>query len=1085
MGKHVLLSATALRSALFIGAVAGLAVPAAAQQTPANPTEAPDTAQDVPPPKPDGNEPAGTVVSNSDGTTAVTTADPAAAPTPAAAQDVVVTGSRIRRPNLESTVPITSIGGEEFFETGNVSVGDTLNDLPALRSTLGQSNSTQFLGTAGLNLLDLRGLGTQRTLVLVNGRRHVPGDILNNANSPDTNTIPTDLIERVDTVTGGNSAIYGSDAIAGVVNFILKQDYEGVQVRGQSGVSKYGDAGSYYASILAGQNFADGRGNVAVNVEFARQNDYYASGRPNLRTVSGFVTVDTDDAACDAQGLPAGCAVNGSDGNPDAVFFRDIRNGFYTNAGTFLNYEGGDQYTNYIFQPDGTLARQTGTQVGLPFSASFIGGNGDNFNDGTQTGLSPALNRYSFNLIGHYDISDAFKPFVEAKFSRTKSLGNASGPFFTGATTGEQFSSRNPYLTDQARDIIGSYYYIYGDYYDAQGNPGANGVLDAREQDFGFLFYKNAVELGNREEKGTRDTYRVVAGVRGDLGSNLNYEISANYGQHRERTQINGNVNLQRYLLAIDAVRNPANNQIVCRAQIDPTAGQIYADAVDVSFAQAQLASDIANCVPINLFGNGNITAAARDYLLTNSKAKSRLTQFDLTGFLAGNTESFFNFQGGPIGFAVGGEYRRETAYYDQDEFTQSGLSFYNAIPKWDSPAFVVKEAFAELRFPFFKNKPFLDELTLSVAGRASDYRGRTGTVYAYNAGLDWAPIKDIRFRGNYSRAVRAPNLSDLSFPLSQNFSLVDDPCAARFRNLNSNRAANCAAAGVPTAFDYVYRSSLGFQSGGNPNLREETSDSFTVGGVLQPRFMRGFSLSVDYYDITVNNVITSLSAQSILNACYDQTSIDNQFCGQFQRYTGTGTGPNGEIPGRIIENSLQVVPLNFAKLKVRGIDVEAAYRRDFGALGRFNGRFIYTRALENSSFLNPIDPDFGNTLNGELGNPKNAFNLKLSLQRKAITLGYEMRFLDRMTIGSYENYFSYQGRPPQNEDAFERRYYPRTFYHDARLAIDATKQFNFYLGVDNIFNTNPPLGLSGIGDGSAIYTNRGRFFYAGAVAKF
>src|SRR6478672_6220396 len=161
-------------------------------------------------------------------------------------QSVIVTGSRIRRPNLVSTVPVTSVGGEEFHQTGQVSVGDVLNELPALRSTFSQTNSTRFLGTAGLNLLDLRGLGTQRTLVLVNGRRHVGSDILNNAVSPDVNTIPTDLIERVDVVTGGNSAIYGSDAIAGVVNFVLKRNFQGIQMRAQAGVSQYGDAGSYF-----------------------------------------------------------------------------------------------------------------------------------------------------------------------------------------------------------------------------------------------------------------------------------------------------------------------------------------------------------------------------------------------------------------------------------------------------------------------------------------------------------------------------------------------------------------------------------------------------------------------------------------------------------------------------------------------------------------------------------------------------------------------------------------------------------------------------------------------------------------------
>ena len=681
-------------------------------------------------------------------------------------QDIVVTGSRIRRPNLESTVPVTSVGGEEFFETGNVSVGDALNDLPALRSTLGQSNSTQFLGTSGLNLLDLRGLGTQRTLVLVNGRRHVPGDILYNANSPDVNTIPTDLIERVDVVTGGSSAIYGSDAIAGVVNFVLKKDYNGLQIRGQGGISKYGDAGAYYTSLLAGKNFADGRGNVAINLEYARQNDYYASGRPNLRQQNGFVTVDTDPAD----------AVNGSDGNPDAVFYKDIRSALYSNAGTFLSYTGGSFYAPYIFQPDGTLAPQTGTRVGRPPFGSFIGGNGDNFRDGTQFGLSPKLDRYSANLVAHFEVSPALEPFVEAKFSRTDSLGNASGPFFTGAI-GETFSSQNPYLSNQARDIIGAYYSIYGDYYDAAGNPGANGVPDAQELNYGFSILKNVVDFGNREEKGRRDTYRIVTGIRGDLGSNVNYEFSINYGEHREKTKITGNVNLQRYLLAIDAVRDGSGN-IVCRAKIDPTSASPYGGAIDPAFAASQLANDIATCVPVNLFGSGNVTQAARDYLLTDSRARAKLTQLDITGFVSGDTGSFFNLPGGPVGFAVGGEYRRETAFYDQDDFTQTGLTFYNGIATWKSPKFKVKEAFGELRFPILKNAPFFEELTLSAAGRVSDYKGRTGTVYAYNAGLDWAPVRDIRFRANYSRAVRAPNLSDLSFPLSQNYSLVSDPCA-------------------------------------------------------------------------------------------------------------------------------------------------------------------------------------------------------------------------------------------------------------------------------------------------------------------
>jgi outer membrane receptor protein involved in Fe transport len=1069
MRKLNLLGTTVLQSATAIGMAVALASPAFAQEVAAD--------QDPP--------------ASLQGEVEVESGVDAdcAGPNPAAdcPTTVTVTGSRIRRPNLESTVPITSVGGEEFFETGSVSVGDALNDLPALRSTLGQSNSTQFLGTSGLNLLDLRGLGTQRTLVLVNGRRHVAGDILYNANSPDVNTIPTDLIERVDVVTGGNSAIYGSDAIAGVVNFVLKKNYSGLQLRAQSGISKYGDAGAYYLSGLGGQNFADGRGNITVNLEYARQNDYYGSQRPNLRQSNGFVTVDTDPAS----------AVNGSDGNPDAVFFRDIRSALYSNAGTFLNFEGevlngGFAYTPYIFNPDGSLSPQTGTRVGRAPFGSFIGGNGDNFRDGKQFGLSPALDRYSANAIGHFEFNPKADAFFEAKYSRTDSLGNASGPFFTGATGSprEVFRSQdNPYLTDQSRGIIEGY---YGDYYsDLNGNGikdyyegeyVSNGINDAQE--FGFTILKNAVDLGNREEKGRRETYRFVAGLRGDLGNNFNYEISANYGQHREKTKITGNVNQQRYLLAIDAVVDPTSGNIVCRSTIDPAARIAFEGAANDAFAQAQLANDVASCVPVNMFGTGNITQEARNYLLTNSQARAKLTQFVLNGFLSGDSGQWFNLPGGPVGFAIGAEYRKESAFYDQDEFTQAGLSFYNAIPQWDSNDFAVKEAFGEIRLPIFKNSPFFEELTLSAAGRVSDYKGKTGTVYAYNAGLDYAPIRDIRFRANYSRAVRAPNLSDLSFPLSQNFSLVNDPCSLDNRN-TTLRETNCAALGVPADFNFIYDSSLSFLSGGNSELREETSDSYTVGTVIQPRFLPGFALSVDYYDITVNNVITSLSAQAILNACVDQTSIDNQFCDQFQRFAGPGTGPAGEEVGQILEGSLQVVPLNFAKLKVRGIDAELTYRRKIDRIGEFSTRLIYTRALENSSFLNPIDPKRGNTALLELGNPKNAFNADFNLKTGKFTLGYELRYIGRMTNGAYENYFEYQDRPPQNEDAFDHRFYPDRFYHDVRVGIDPTKNFNFYLGVDNLLDKNPPLGLSGIGDGSGIYTNRGRFFYAGAVAKF
>src|SRR5687767_5275249 len=365
--------------------------------------------------------------------------------------EVVVTGSRIARPNLESAVPITTVSGEELFQTGNTSMGDLLNDLPSMRSTFSQSNSSRFLGTTGLNLLDLRGLGTQRTLVLVNGRRHVGSDILNNAVSPDTNTFPADLIERIDVVTGGNSAVYGSDAIAGVVNFVLKRDFEGLQVRGQAGESSKHDGGTYYASVLAGTNFMEERGNIAANFEYSRQEPIFGSERTNILQQGGFVVVDQDPL--------------GADADVDRRYFRDIRSATIANGGKLLfsipttrpdlapcgrDVTGRAYSCSLLFGQDGSLVPQTGTRIGLAPNGNFDGGNGTNNREGKAFGIFPELNRASLNLFGHLTVSDAFEPFVEAKYVRTDSMRYGQPAFFQGGTMGgdvrEQIRFDNPFL---------------------------------------------------------------------------------------------------------------------------------------------------------------------------------------------------------------------------------------------------------------------------------------------------------------------------------------------------------------------------------------------------------------------------------------------------------------------------------------------------------------------------------------------------------------------------------------------------------------------------------------------------------------
>ncbi|GAA0324136.1 TonB-dependent receptor [Sphingomonas oligophenolica] len=1043
----------------------------------------------------------------------------AAAPDDAKADkdEVVVTGSRIARPNDNSTVPVTTVTAAEIQQTARVSVGDVLNDLPALRSTFSQANSTRFLGTSGLNLLDLRGLGTQRTLVLVNGRRHVGADILNNAVSPDVNTFPTDLIERVDVVTGGDSAVYGSDALAGVVNFVLKDHFQGLQLHAQGGISQYGDAGSYYASVLAGKNFAGGRGNIAIDLEYARENSLYASERDYLRHADGFVSVESD-----AAGLP-----NGSDGIPDSAFFHDIRVGTFS-AGGLVAFRGngttcgkdfaGRAYTcNFLFQPDGTITSETGSRIGIAGGSvavpsatptgSFLGGNGDTRRTGDLVQILPQLDRYSANLIGHFEVSDAFVPFVEAKYVRTDSVGQGgSGPaFYTGGTI-DGFYERprldNPYLSAQAKSVLttqalasatAGFQPNTGAAFAPTFNPDGSVKLTAAQVQqntinainagsFRFILRKNLTDLGSRTEAAKRETYRIVGGVKGTFNDDWHYEVSANYGEFHEKTKVLGNVNVQRELLALDAKKN-SSGQIVCGSQIDPT--RAYDD---FGGNPATLAADIAACKPLNPFGEGSISQDAKNYILQDTVATGKITQLDLTAFINGDSSSFVNLPGGPIGFAIGGEYRRETAFFREDPLVEKGYTFYNAIQKFAPPSFEVTEGFAELRLPVLKDLPFAHELTLSGAGRVSSYKGSAGTVWTYNAGVDYAPIQDIRFRANYSRAVRAPNLSDLYSPLGQNFAPgFSDPCSnVNISSGTTFREHNCASAGInttgPNPYDFRYAQSLEIMSGGNPKLNVEKSDSYTYGVVLQPRFVPCLSLSVDYYNIKVNNVITAPSAQQIVNSCYDSPTTANQFCAQFKRDDAAGTVTG--TPFRIIEGSLQQVTLNYARLQVRGIDVDLNYTHRFGDV-RLTSHLVYTHSLTNETFLDPSQPGFADNLNGEIGNPKDAFNWNISGDFGPVFLNYQLRYLSSMAVGAIENHEAFQGRPAQNIDDFSIPYYPSVLYMDARFGFNISKGSNFYLGVDNLTNRLPPLGSTAIGGGTAIYEPVGRRFYAGVTASF
>lgn len=1034
-------------------------------------------------------------------------------------KDIVVTGSRIRSPNVTSDIPMTSIGGDTLTKSGNTSIGDELNNLPQLASTFSQQNPGAGIGIAGLSLLDLRGLGTQRTLVLVNGRRHVAADILNNAVSPDVSSIPSNLIERVDIVTGGNSAVYGSDAIAGVVNFILKRDFNGIELRGNAGVTEAGFSGNQSVSFLAGKNFAGGKGNVTVAGEYTNQARVYASDVPWFQQNNNLATVDADSGVS-------------SDGFPDAVFVRDIRSttispyglvAVQQKAGTSAcgvgtlpnngpaNTNGTPFSCTYIFTDTGRLTQLTGTRFGTGPNGTIIGGNGPTNREGKTVSILPSLERYNINLLGHYEFAPALELFVEAKWDRVNAVGNNSGPSFiqTGAgNSGNVGDARerprldNPYLNPTDRVTLANAILTAGCNTALTGTCPAAGNLSAADQaaiaagTYRFQLARNLIDVGLRDEKFQRDTFRVVGGFKGTFNGDWSYELSGNYGRFDQRSVTQGYIDRQRFSLAMDAGLDPATNTIKCRSQYD--AASAFAiqrpGSGDATVNANRLAADIAACRPYNPFGSGTGNAAAIAYFSVPFKVKASLEQLDFQGFVSGDLSQLFELPGGPIRFAVGAEYRREKAYYKQDQFTTDGYSNAVSIPVFAPPAFEVKEAYGELQIPILKDLPFFKELTVTGAARVSEYQGGTGTVWTYNGGVQWSPVSDIRFRANYARAVRAPNVSETGFPLVPNFSNgFIDPCSANAIGNSTLRTTNCTnavgaanlAAGNITNGGY----SLPIVSGSNTNLQAEKSDSYTFGAVLQPRWIPGLSLTIDYYNIKVKGVISTIAVQTLVNNCYDFPQ-PNIFCAQFQRYAGPGIGPNGEKPGAILGNSLINAPLNFASRVRKGIDVDVSYRTRISDNVGFNTSLIYVHSLKVSDYQDPTNPNFENRILGEIGYPADEFRLDADLSVGQFTLGYRLHYIGRMYTGAWENYNSLNGLPPQNADATEPQKYPTITYSDFRLEWNLPSgsrkdAFQFYSGVDNAFNQVPPLGSTATGVGTAIYDFRGRTFYAGFRVRY
>ncbi len=939
---------------------------------------------------------------------------------PEAGDAIVVTGSRIARPELETANPVTTFDRESIVLSGRTNLTDFLQQSPALigSSDSGDnSGSNAGIGATGLNLLDLRNLGTNRTLVLIDGRRHVaavPGSA-----SIDVNSIPTDLVQRVDIVTGGASAVYGADGVSGVVNFITRRDFQGISARGQVGVSSRGDAANQFISVTAGTNFADDRGNVAFNYEYNNEGRLEAYDRKRNLSVNRVSLVRNPDDTADDPNVP------------DRIPLADIR--FYDSSragGIDVDFDGIPD-----FLPDGSVFDPG------RFIPNFFqqGGSGTPQSDFIGD-LLPQNSRHAFNGLFSYKLTDDINFFAQGKFVRTNSF-SISQPTFDFYL-----------LVPQDNAFLPAF---------AQPFADANG---------GVLVNRDNFDLGVRGEDIRRETIRTVVGFDGNLTDNARFELSYVYGQSKARNQRQGNRYNDRFLAAIDAVVDPRTGNIVCRSTLDPTA------APDQPFASTSFPGFISftpgansGCVPLNLFGEGAPSQAAIDFVTTTSTDTSKITQNVVSGSISGDFGAMFELPGGPVGFALGAEYRKETSRSTPAPEDTAGSTFGNIIfPSRGS--YSVKEAFAELNVPVLKDQAFADELSFGAAIRYSDY-STVGSTLTWKFDAVYAPIPDIKFRGTIAEAVRAPNIGELFDPASQTFEFITDPCDEdELTNGTSSRAANCAVLlsglGVtnPATYNDTASASIAGFSQGNANLREETAKTKTLGVVFQPRFLRGFTFAVDGYDIKLENAINQVSAQEIADLCVDQPSLDNVFCAAITRQNG------GATAGRI--TNFLVQPENVASFRTRGVDFTANYGFEPGDLGRFNVR-VAGGYLDRLEFIGTPGGDVTDSRNLP-GAPKWVVTGDLTYKSGPLTLNYGINYFSKTQR------YSRNLREAQLDIAApEYLKIKAKWEHDIQASFDVDDKFTFYGGVNNLWDQKPDFASTSF-PVSAV----GRYFYVGVTTR-
>lgn len=959
--------------------------------------------------------------------------------------EIVVTGTRIKRSAASSPTPTMVLEAESIKRSGVANLGDLLHELPAISNGTGGNAINDANGgataSAGLEFLNLRGLGEERTLVLIDGRRHVPGSAGDAA--VDISMIPTNLIERVEVISGGASAVYGADAVTGVVNIITKKAFDGWQIDYQAGASAQGDGETNDLSVLFGRNFHNGKGNVMISASYYDENEISIAARDYANRLISF------------NPNPANTGPN--DGIPDQLLVDDLRF-------TPLNREGtlalvNNARTNRFVPIEqlatfGGLPLFPGDPIGLSASSALGDGlapgqllfdsftidresgqvrafdegincdfvacqGGDGFRTPETNTLSVPIERTILDLSSSYEF-DSSRVFANLKYGNVKS--NASGQ-------ASVFHDGN----------FGPYVPIFRD------NPFLPAAL-AAEMDARGLSVAPLAVVGVAQRSDTeRETIQFIIGGEGKMNNAIDYVYYAQYGRVESKLG-DADVLNSRYYQALDATTD-ASGMPVCR---DTSGG----------------------CQPLNIFNSGlNSSPESLDFVEANVLNRDEIEQVVIGASVNGD---LFELPAGTSKFALGIEYRNEKAenipdplLQARDPVTGAGAGLVGSLTQIDttlngfvlptSGRFDVTEVFGEVTLPIISDKPFFDEVTLDAALRVADYN-LSGTEVSYKTGLNWAMNDSLRLRATYSRAVRAPNVTELFDPLAPGAGNATDPCHVEeldFGPNPDNRRANCAALGLPE--DFLSLAAVGtvtITNGGNLELDPERADTFTLGMVITPTPTSYISL--DLWDVEVNDAITVFGASTVLANCVDGANLNPVFCNDISR---SGSGQITNIFTQFI---------NAAEFSARGVDITAGARFDGPGSGEFSVDFLGS-VMDTREFLQ--DADDLETLVEEIdtaGNPELRGSLNLGYRSDKWLLSWDMRF-----VGSSK----FSGDVQPEELPVNR--VPSFLYHDVFSSYQLRDNLEVFLGVNNVLDKEPPA-LPDLNTGGLLYDGVGRYYFAG-----